>query len=360
MPAQLLSHSKHEFSRAKALGYGNGHYIKHRNIFVYYGGQKSNGIQNKVFYIDLSSFKIVEPDVATTDRPPGSRGSHSFLLHDRYIWLVSGFDYNWNAIGTQSFFRLDVDTWTWKKYHSEGVNPPGRAGATLTPVKLPDQKQVYIMIGGNLGFERRIDVVGFVIEESSSNDDQINFNIRWLPIEPQSHTEYPQKRSSHTAIPYRYDHNHDDGQILMFGGWAGQVAFDDLWMLEISSHRTYRWHSIQIPSAPPPPVGLPVKSSGHTMVNVGNYAIISGGFSNQIFQHSFYALNLATLTWEHIDNPIFPHPILAGHVVDRCNESKVLVYGGNNGMEWQSTLHILTFKSKFGEDVEAMLDQSIG
>lgn len=172
------------------------------------------------------------------DRPDRIYG-HTILCQDKYLYVVGG---TTGFIYFCDIHRLDLETREWEcVYLNRDENPRGRYRHGIAF----DGNLIYVLGGGTaMESYELIEVPAFDIKNKCWKF------IKTLPDESQYESipaGYPSARKCHSCIQYKNVNN--DVHVVIAGGYDDNVHYDDIWCLNLTTHR---WRLVTTAKLPKP------------------------------------------------------------------------------------------------------------
>lgn len=197
---------------------------------IVFGGAASPERASEVSALSLSGSPVWS-DVTPGGIPPRPRGYHSAIrdpLRGRML-MYGGWD---GSDGIDEVWEMSLDdSPTWTQLLPTGDHPAGRGGHSAVYDPLRDRMLVF---GGFMHFGRLGDLWALSMAGPPA----------WTSLVPIG--AGPEQRAGHAAV---YDPLRD--RMLVFGGFAGAVSFNDVWSLSLSG--PLEWQLLAPTGTPPQP-----------------------------------------------------------------------------------------------------------
>jgi predicted phosphodiesterase len=201
-------------------------YDEESDIIILYGGLRFNDLDDYplgdtwAYDVNTDTWTNMSPAVS-----PGMRYVYSMTYDSKSdrIVLFGGVNLTHNLDDT---WMYDYNTNTWTEM-SPGASPSPRNAAAI----VYDEKEELVVLFGGYVFGYPYEMADTWVYNTTADT--------WTEMSP---TNHPSKRSEMKAV---YDSSVD--KIIMFGGWAYDVVFDETWSYNYTSNI---WIELNTPNAP--------------------------------------------------------------------------------------------------------------
>jgi len=232
---------------------------------------------------------------------PSARNGHTATLYKNFIYVIGG----WNGqvpSTTREIHLLNTETLEWSQVTPEGSMVP----CNMHTADLYQDK-IYIFRGGD-GSNYLSDLHCLDILKNSLQKIQATGFL-------------PTCRANHSSCVWK-------SKLFLFGGWNGIERLNDLYFLDLE---TYVWEKPQVHG------NLPCPRAGTTLSSVGKNIVLFGGSGKySACYNDLYVLEPETHQWAQIELQDTPCP-RSGHTCTLISERSLLVFGGSNGVQYNSS-----------------------
>ncbi|KAI8461711.1 hypothetical protein BY996DRAFT_6652901 [Phakopsora pachyrhizi] len=246
--------------------------------------------------------------------------AHTATLVNDAIWIFGGTDLTGCF---KDVWKLDLECLCFTKMKCRGSEESLAVG--LTDEEIGEEQRL-----NDLGMSSRSKTFG---NSSSTNNNNNQFNQspskRSNRKNPKDHIPPPCRAHSATNL---------DGRIFIFGGGDGPNYFDDLYYLDTIS---LTWTKPRVKGT------LPSTRRAHATVLYGNQLIIFGGGNGSRALNDVHALDLSDLNqleWRELAIK-GQSPLNRGYHSANLVGSKCVIFGGSDGGECFSDIHVLDLEN---------------
>ncbi|CAJ0638034.1 4003_t:CDS:2 [Entrophospora sp. SA101] len=283
-------------------------------------------------------------DLLIGEAPPPCR-AHSSTLVDKKLFIFGGGD---GSVYFNHLYIFDTDTLSWSKPETTGDIPlPRRAHTTAYY-----NNSIYVFGGGD-GARALNDVHIIVIGEApppcrahsstlvdkklfifGGGDGSVYFNHLYIFdtdtlswSKPETTGDIPLPRRAHTTAYY-------NNSIYVFGGGDGARALNDVHMLNVSDLNNLVWKKVE------PSGRAPISRGYHTSNLVGSKLVVYGGSDGLECFSDVHILDLVTMQWE--SRKVYgTRPTERGYHSSVLYDSRLFVFGGYDGQTVYDDLYVL-------------------
>ncbi|EFJ20389.1 hypothetical protein SELMODRAFT_418266 [Selaginella moellendorffii] len=260
--------------------------------WVYPEGCRGGLHFSDVMSLDLTTMSW--SSFACTGQQPGTRDSHSAVLHGRKMVIFGGTNGS-NKINDVHI--LDLDTHVWSCPTVEGQAPPPRESHSAT---LVDGNRVVIFGGTGEG------------DGNYLNDIHILELDRMRWVSPAVNGELPVCRDSHTAVAVK-------DQLVVYGGDCGDRYLSEV---DVFNLKTFTWSKIDTAGSLQPAV-----RAGHVAVAAENKVYVFGGVGDRAYYNDVWVLDLSSWKWSQAEVAGLQPQGRFSHVAV-LRDDDIAIYGG--------------------------------
>jgi N-acetylneuraminic acid mutarotase len=262
-------------------------------IFIF-GGYDGTSHQSNLFKLDLKTRSFTY--VKTQGELPCGRNGHTATLYKNEIFVIGGWNSN-NPTTTKDIYKLNLDSFEWKKIHPTGdaMVPCNMHTANLY------ENQIFVFRGGD-GTNYLHDLHCYDLKLNS-----------WHLV----HTTgiMPSARANHSSSVFK-------SFLFIFGGWNGCDRLRDLYRLDLN---LMSWEMIDNKFNCPRP------RAGMSLVPFGQGLLLFGGSGESSESYSdLWHFDTDANSWKQINFELCPSP-RAGHTFTQLNCREFLLFGGSSG-----------------------------
>ena len=271
-----------------------------------FGGQGGGGSElcrDAMWLRDTTTRNWTRPPASKTKTTPAARMGHACAVGDGRAYVFGGAKY-------KRFFKdvnvFDPALGTWEALPPTGGAAPTRSYHTCTH------------------YRGELLVWGGVVPQPDPTPDESTNELHVFAVAernwyvPIVSGELPKPRSGHSATVMGQ-------QLVIFGGWDQPAVFNDAFALDLA---TMEFSKLELQGTAPSP------RSWHCAVRLDDTRVlIHGGYDGDEALNDAFVLDLGRQAWRTVKSPLFPHG-RAGHsgVVSSTDEEgrRLLIFGGGD------------------------------
>lgn len=292
---------------------------KHGECIYIFGGGDNKKLFNDVWSLDFVQ-KLWTP-VATTGTPPSPRWGHTATLVDSRLFIFGGHD---GASRLNDVHVLDLQTLVWSQPDCHARPPPSPRSLTTPTPASPTSTPISASTDEVEGQESGPNT------PAPSPASHSNLATPASPKEQSSsHTRSSKVQSSESLSVSSGENSRKESPVPPLSGTSSLSSSSSSLLIDASATDSVD--------------GLPPARAGHSANCLGRKLIIYGGGDGKLLGDLYY-LNVDTFEWCVMES---------GNVPDRCAHtseviyapggSRMLVFGGSNGIKTFNDLYIVTY-----------------
>lgn len=295
---------------------------KHGDCIYIFGGGDNKKLFNDVWSLDFVA-KLWTP-VATTGTPPSPRWGHTATLVDSRLFIFGGHD---GASRLNDVHVLDLQTLVWSQPDCHARPPPSPRSLTTPTPTSPTSSSISASTDEVEGQESGPNT------PAPSPASQSNLAAPASPKDSSStHARSSKPQSSESLSASSGENSRKESPVPPLSGTSSLSSSSSSLLVDAASA-----------AAADSVDGVPPARAGHSANCLGRKLIIYGGGDGKLLGDLYY-LNVDTFEWCVMES---------GNVPDRCAHtseviyapggSRMLVFGGSNGIKTFNDLYIVTY-----------------